>query len=104
MKTSSLLCLVVASLLLGVQAQAAPKITYIDPKTVDMKQVLPGRQRLDHPEIQAELNEVLRLQGTRTPAEIDRAKSEAPRDPIIFAEVLGPWSDPTNLPASPSIS
>ena len=54
-----------------------------------MKQVLPGPPPDGSREIQAELNEVLRLQDLRTLGEIDRAKSEVSRDPIIFAEVFG---------------
>jgi acid phosphatase (class A) len=72
----------------------------VDPATLDLARILPPPPPEGSAEERAELNELLHIQATRTPAEADRAREDARISIFRFADALGDPSGftPANLP------
>ena len=71
---------------------------YIETEAVDLKAVLAAPPADGSPETLGEIDFLLARQKSRTPEEIARAKSEEKFSPFLFADVVGPWFTPENLP------
>ncbi len=64
---------------------------YLSPDAIDVVALLPEPPAADSPEHQAEFDLLLKLQQTRTPAEVARATAEENHLTVFaFADVLGP--------------
>jgi acid phosphatase (class A) len=86
-------------------AAQARKPIFVLPEQLDMAAILPTPPAGDSPQGAAELAEVHRLQNTRTPAEIARAKADdAEEDMFIFKDVLGEKFQAKYLPATAVLS
>src|SRR5258708_2975236 len=79
-------------------ANAAAPVHYIDPTTVDLRQLLPNPPADDSAETKREIATVLREQLKRTPADVARALAEDDYQPSIYADVLGPKFTEQRLP------
>ena len=75
-----------------------PALTFVTPASIDFVKLLPAPPRANSQEDKAEMDVVLRVQETRTPAEVDRAVAEAKLKMIAFTPVIGPWFTKENLP------
>ncbi len=73
-------------------------LNYLTPASVNFEALLPSPPKPDSQEDKAELDVVLRVQETRTDAEVDRALSEAKLKMSAFTSVIGPWFTKENLP------
>jgi acid phosphatase (class A) len=80
---------------------AAPRI--LTPRAVDFATLLPAPPRADSQEAREEMEVVLRMQQSRTPTEVERAKSEAKLTMTAFSSVVGPWFTPQNLPLTAAL-
>ena len=87
----------IALLLIAAQAFAATP-TFVKPADLDVAAMLPPPPALASDEANRELETVLKLQSARTPAEVNRAKSEAKLTPAAFTSVLGDNFTAANLP------
>jgi acid phosphatase (class A) len=76
------------------------KLRYLSPDSIDVVQLLPDPPDKNSSEQQQEIDLVLRIQQTRTDAEVARGKSEAKFTVFAFADVLGPWFTEENCPES----
>jgi acid phosphatase (class A) len=72
----------------------------VDPSTLDIGRILPPPPAAGSPQERAELDELLRIQAHRTPAQADRAREDAQVSVFRFADALGNPSGFTsgNLP------
>jgi len=85
----------------GMSAPATPSaLHYLEPSAIDIKALLPAPSAEGSPETQKEIELMLEKQKTRTPEEVARAKSEVKLDVFAFADVLGPWFTPKNVPST----
>jgi acid phosphatase (class A) len=73
---------------------------YLTPMSVDLYRLLPPPPEAGSTQERAELDELLRLQATRTPAQVQRAKEDATVSIFRFADALGspPKFNPRDLP------
>jgi acid phosphatase (class A) len=76
------------------------KLHFLPPDALDVVQLLPDPPDKDSDENKQEIDLVLRLQQTRTDAEVARGKSESKLSVFAFADVLGPWFTEENCPQS----
>jgi acid phosphatase (class A) len=84
-KASSILVLIaIASL----AADKSP-LQFLKPDSIDVVALLPAPPKADSKERQAEIQEVLDVQATRSAGEIERAKSEEKLSVFAFKDVLG---------------
>lgn len=89
-----------------VQQQAAtaaalsPNGEYLSPVSLNLYRLLPPPPQAGSLRERAELDELLRLQATRTPAEVRRAQQDASLSIFRFADALGdlPAFNPQRLP------
>ena len=77
---------------------AAEPLNYVEQSVLDPVVLLPAPPAADSEETKAEIDTILRIQETRTPAQAERAKSGAKIDMQSFAPEMGPWFTPENLP------
>jgi membrane-associated phospholipid phosphatase len=84
-------------LVLAASLQAADPV-FIKPGEIDAESVLPLPPVAGGTEAAAELATVLKLQSTRTPADIARIESEAKLTPASFQPVFGDRFTAENLP------
>jgi acid phosphatase (class A) len=82
----------------AVTARAAD--TYIKPDEINIKSILPPPPAKDSDQTKHEIEQLLKLQATRTDADIARIKSEVKMTPFLFSEVLGPKFNPDDLPVT----
>jgi hypothetical protein len=94
----SLFLLLVASFAQAKDAPSTPH--YLDPTTVDLKALLGDPPADGSPQTLQEINLLLEKQKNRTPEEVARAQKESKMTAFIFADVLGDWFDPKNLPVT----
>jgi len=78
----------------------ASALHYLEPGAIDIQALLPPPPAEGPAETQKEIEIMLEKQKTRTPEEVARAKSEVKLDVFAFADVLGPWFTPKNLPST----
>jgi acid phosphatase (class A) len=71
---------------------------YLAPKSVDFVKLLPAPPKPETDEAKQEMEVVLRVQESRTPAEVARAESEAKLTMAAFTQVVGKWFTAENLP------
>lgn len=71
---------------------------FLSESQLDAVALLPDPPSEQSPETRAELDLLLRVQQRRTPEEIARAKADASLTMAAFADVIGPWFTPENLP------
>ena len=73
---------------------------YIDASTLNLVRLLPPPPANDSAETRAEIKQMLKLQKTRTKAQIARAQADADVNLARFADALGhpPGFQPQNLP------
>lgn len=76
----------------------APKAHFLEPDAVDYKAILTTAPAEDSDLTRADLQTVLAWQAKRTDADIARAKSEVKMSPFVYADVLGSWFNPDDLP------
>ena len=86
--------LVVCLLLMG----TAGKDLFLTPEQFDFDALIGKPPADDSPQHVAEADQMLAIQDHRTAQEVKRCKAEEKVDPFIFAEVLGDWFKPKNLP------
>jgi acid phosphatase (class A) len=77
-------------------AQGGAKVVYVQPSDFDLEELLPPPPADGSAAHRAEIERMLVLQAQRTPAEEARCKSE--EEVTVFADVLGPWFNASNLP------
>ena len=90
-------------LVFSAHAEDRVKFNYIDPKGIPLQELLGNPPADDSAKTKAEIEEILEWQRTRTVDQVARARSEAQLTPYIFADVLGPWFKPGNLPATDAL-
>ena len=80
--------------------QSADAAHCVDGSTLDLGRILPPPPAAGSVQERAELDELLRIQATRTPAQVDRAQKDAEVSIFRFADALGNPSGftPANLP------
>lgn len=93
---------IVLALLVGC-SQPNVKRPFIKPGPSDLGAVLPPPPTLDSAEGQAEIDLILRLQETRSPADVERVKSEIEYDVFAFATVLGSHFNAKECPKSAEV-
>jgi acid phosphatase (class A) len=76
---------------------------YVTPAEFDFRALLPGPPTDDSPEHKAEVDRMLSMQADRTPAQELRCKSQEEVTVFAFAEVLGPWFTPSNVPQTTAL-
>jgi acid phosphatase (class A) len=104
--TGLLLCALLTAQLPAQTVASNSNITYavsshlifLQPGAVDFKSLLTPPPANDSVQTHDELNWMLELQNTRTPAQIARAKIEVNLNPFLFNNVLGSWFNPDDLP------
>jgi acid phosphatase (class A) len=89
--------------LLAPARAAEAEVHYIDTKAVDLRAVLANPPADGSAETKGEIEALLKLQASRTPEEVARAKSEEKFTPFAFADVLGPWFTAENLPETAAL-
>lgn len=89
--------------LLFLQARARADAQFIKLDDIDVKSLLAAPPADGSPEQQAEIATLLDRQGKRTPDEVARAKSEEEDTVFTFADVLGPWFNDHDLPATATL-
>lgn len=90
----------------GVPAiQRTPKTAYyIDPTILDTGLVLPAPSGADSPESKDELAELHRIEQSRTPEQVSRAKADdAEEDIFAFKGVFGPGFNAESLPITAAL-
>jgi acid phosphatase (class A) len=92
----------VPALLLGfapaVPVCAAEGGHFIDPAGLDIRQILPEPPAADSLAGRADLEAVRAMQALRTPADMAWARRIMDFSAFDYADVLGPWFTPQNLP------
>jgi len=83
---------------MALQLRAADPL-FVKTGELDIVALLPPPPAAGSDEAKIEIETVLKLQASRTPAEVDRAKAEAKLTPAAFAPVLGESFTAANLPA-----
>ncbi len=68
---------------------AADTAHCVDGRTLDLRQILPPPPAAGSPQERAELDELLRIQDSRTSQQIERARRDAKVDVLGFAGALG---------------
>lgn len=71
---------------------------YLTPASLNLYRLLPPPPKAGSAQERAELDELLRLQATRTPAEVKRASEDATVSIFRFADALG--SPPSSIAGS----
>jgi acid phosphatase (class A) len=84
-------------LLIGALRGADPH--FLKPAELNVESLLPPPPLAGSPESNTEVETVLRLQASRTQAEVDRANAEAKLTPAAFASVMGEKFTADNFPA-----
>ena len=101
MKRLNLLPLFFGALLVTVSVHGAETVVgFLAPGTIDAKAVLPPPPAPGSLAARADLETVLQLQASRTPAEVAWARSIVKDQPFYFVNVLGPWFTKENLPVT----
>jgi acid phosphatase (class A) len=86
----------------------APKIArtayYVDPMVLNIGVLLPPPPAIDSAENRADLTELHRIEQTRTPEQVVKAKAdEAEEDMFVFKTVFGPGFTPEALPITAAL-
>jgi acid phosphatase (class A) len=81
-------------ILVGLMATVWNRAHFLEPGEIDYKTILPGPPAPDSDVAKQDIDEVLQLQESRTPAEIEHARSEVDLSPYVFSQVIGPWFSP----------
>lgn len=81
----------------GMDSKKSP-LHYLTPTSIDFVKLLPAPAKVDSQEYKAELETVLRVQESRTEAEIARAQSEQKLKITAFQSVLGATLTAENFP------
>jgi acid phosphatase (class A) len=82
---------------------AASSVPYISAAQFDFKTLLPGPPADDSAAHKAEVDRMLSLQESRTPAEVARCTSEEKVTAFAFDTVLGPAFNKKNLPVTAAL-
>jgi hypothetical protein len=82
-------------LCLGLAPQQA---TFVTPAEFDFDAILGNPPADDSAQHRQEVEHMLQLQASRTAQEEQRCKAEEKVTPFVFAEILGPWFNPKDLP------
>jgi hypothetical protein len=88
---------ILAMTMLTAVARAA---AFVQPADFDFKTILTPPPTPDSDEGRQEIDELLKLQGQRTPQDVKRITSESKMTPFLFSEVLGSWFNPDDLPTT----
>ncbi len=102
-KFSPALFLFLFVLNVGLPAKEATPAKYLNPAEINLKALLPDPPANGSPETQKEIELILQKQETRTPEEVARIKRELPLDAFVFEDVLGPWFQEKDLPATAAL-
>ncbi|HWE03971.1 MAG TPA: phosphatase PAP2 family protein [Tepidisphaeraceae bacterium] len=98
---SSLLGLMLFFMVIGAAPITQP--AYLAPDAFDFKTLL-GDPPADGSDGQMrEIEALLQLQEKRTPEEIERCRDEVNAGAFIFADVMGKWFNPKDLPATAAL-
>lgn len=76
---------------------------FVRPTDLDYPTLLGGPPADDSDAHRAELDRLLSLQADRTPAQVARCRAEEVVDVFAFANVLGAWFSPRDLPATAAL-
>jgi acid phosphatase (class A) len=76
---------------------------YLPPDAIDIQAVIPDPPADNSPAARAELDQLLAIQGKRTPEEVARIKAEGPLTPYLFTSVLGPSFKAETMPATDAL-
>ena len=77
---------------------------YFDSKVLDVAELLPDPPAVDSKENHAELAELHRVEQTRTPEQVAKAKvDEEEEDMFVYKTVFGPSFTPTSLPLTAAL-
>jgi hypothetical protein len=79
-------------------AKAPATYHYLPPDSVNVQSILSGPPAPGSPENEADINMVLAVQNARTQEKVARARSEEDLSPAAFANIIGTWFTPDNLP------
>ncbi|MEI6810035.1 MAG: phosphatase PAP2 family protein [bacterium] len=104
-KTKSVLSFIatMALVLNLTSAFAAESLNYVEQSSIDPVVLLPAPPAADSDETKAELETILRIQETRTPAQVDRAKADAKISMVSFCPQAGSWFTPETLPLTAAL-
>ncbi len=89
------------AILLCLAARAAAKdkdLRYLTPDAIHVEFLLPPPPTVGSEEQKAEIDVMLAIQATRTPAQVKRFEAEITFDMSAFDGVMGSWFTPHNLP------
>jgi acid phosphatase (class A) len=78
----------------------APADKYITAGSIDLRTLLPDPPADNSDATKSEIEELLKIQESRTPLQVERAKSEDPLVVYAFATVLGTNFAPARLPVT----
>lgn len=76
---------------------------YLDPQQIDLTVLLAPPPAMDSARQQADLAQVLEVQRTRTPEQVERARADVQESVFRFADVLGPEFTEANLPKTAAL-
>jgi acid phosphatase (class A) len=79
---------------------AGPAVHFLASGAIDAKAVLPAPPEPGSLAARADLETVLQVQASRTPAEVAWARFIVKDQPFYYVNVLGPWFTKENLPAT----
>jgi acid phosphatase (class A) len=96
MLRNHLAVMVLAVGFVGAAAKADAK--YITPGDIDVKALLPAPPAPGSNENNKEIEELLKLQDSRTAEDVKNARAEVKETPFLYSEVLGSSFNPDDLP------
>lgn len=105
MKTKPvLLFIATTALILNLTAAlAAESLNYVEQSVLDPVVLLPAPPAADSEEAKAEIETILRILETRTPAQVERAKADAKIGMESFRHQVGTWFTPEALPLTDAL-
>lgn len=86
--------------LLALVSAKKDKGNYVESADFDFKAMLPPPPVVGSDDSNKEIDQLLKLQGERTEADVKRIKIESKMTGFIFSESVGPWFTPNDLPAT----
>lgn len=93
-RDAAVVCLLVVLCL----APATREAPFITPGDFDFSAILGNPPADDSAQHRQEVEQMLSLQAARTSQEEQRCKAEEKVTPFVFAQILGPWFNPNDLP------
>lgn len=100
---SSVIVVAAFTLAAGTKLAFAADGTYLNPQEIDLTKLLAPPPAPGSAQQKTDLARVLKVQRTRTPAQVVRAQEDLKKSVFRFADVLGPQFNEANLPKTAAL-